>query len=755
MKFKNENDIYTFWEKSGFFKANPTSTNKPYSLLIPPPNLTGELHLGHAMQHSILEAVARFKRLQGFDVLLLPGVDHAGILFEATLDRELKKENLSKEKLGREEWLKKAWKFKEKIYQSVSGSWRMMGLSADWEREVFTLDPSPQKAVFEEFKTYWEKGLIYKGPYIVQWCPKCNTAIEDVELEYEERDEKLYYVKYFLDQHPASGKSHTEHIVVATARPETIFADVAIAVHPDSPFKKYVGMTAYIPAPLNPRGRQDHLGVIADERIDKNFGTGALKITPGHDALDYKIGLDNKLPIYHAVDKSGRMTELAGKLKGLKVEEARVKAVELLGETYIEKTEEYIHSVPVCERCKTVVEPLISDEWFVKVKEMAEDAVKIIKAGRIKFLPKNYAKILTDWLENIHDWCISRSLWWGHQIPVWYRDGKMRVSDKSPGPGWKQDEQVLDTWFSSGLWPMSTLGWPHFVLQRRTSRGKPFIALASEGKLSDKKPGLDPQLAKYYPWNFEISAPEIKFLWIARMIMLGQYFMDEVPFKTMFFHGMLRDLQGRKFSKSLGNGIEPTYLIEKWGVDATRMALYTYSIPGRDGRVSKEIMDERGKNYRNFATKIRNIAKFILELKPDQHVTASDSEAVLQKIASSSKTPRNDKVHMDDKRIRDELGRLIVKVTNNLERLELHLAVDEIYEFIWHKFADIYLEKSKARRKSAQPVLEYVLKTSLILLHPFMPFVTEELYQEFEDRKKSIMLENWPSFAKAPEGKPK
>jgi len=755
MKFKNENDIYTFWEKSGFFKANPTSTNKPYSLLIPPPNLTGELHLGHAMQHSILEAVARFKRLQGFDVLLLPGVDHAGILFEATLDRELKKENLSKEKLGREEWLKKAWKFKEKIYQSVSGSWRMMGLSADWEREVFTLDPSPQKAVFEEFKTYWEKGLIYKGSYIVQWCPKCNTAIEDVELEYEERDEKLYYVKYFLDQHPASGKSHTEHIVVATARPETIFADVAIAVHPDSPFKKYVGMTAYIPAPLNPRGRQDHLGVIADERVDKNFGTGALKITPGHDALDYKIGLDNKLPIYHAVDKSGRMTELAGKLKGLKVEEARVKAAELLGETYIEKTEEYIHSVPVCERCKTVVEPLISDEWFVKVKEMAEDAVKIIKAGRIKFLPKNYAKILTDWLENIHDWCISRSLWWGHQIPVWYRDGKMRVSDKSPGPGWKQDEQVLDTWFSSGLWPMSTLGWPHFVLQRRTSRGKPFIALASEGKLSDKKPGLDPQLAKYYPWNFEISAPEIKFLWIARMIMLGQYFMDEVPFKTMFFHGMLRDLQGRKFSKSLGNGIEPTYLIEKWGVDATRMALYTYSIPGRDGRVSKEIMDERGKNYRNFATKIRNIAKFILELKPDQHVTASDSEAVLQKIASSSKTPRNDKVHMDDKRIRDELGRLIVKVTNNLERLELHLAVDEIYEFIWHKFADIYLEKSKARRKSAQPVLEYVLKTSLILLHPFMPFVTEELYQEFEDRKKSIMLENWPSFAKAPEGKPK
>src|SRR3972149_5895677 len=419
MKFKNENDIYTFWEKSGFFKANPTSTNKPYSLLIPPPNLTGELHLGHAMQHSILEAVARFKRLQGFDVLLLPGEDHAGILFEATLDRELKKENLSKEKLGREEWLKKAWKFKEKIYQSVSGSWRMMGLSADWDREVFTLDPSPQKAVFEEFKTYWEKGLIYKGSYIVQWCPKCNTAIEDVELEYEERDEKLYFVRYKI------AGTKDEYIEVATTRPETIFADSGIAIYPNHPkFKKYVSKKAQIPlAPI----MSDFVPIFEDSRVEKKFGTGALKVTPGHDILDYQIGKDHDLKIRQVVDKKGRMTELAGeKLKSLKVNRAREKVIEILkNNNALASVKPYKHSVAICERCKSVVEPLISEEWFVKVDALAKGAIKAINAGKIKFLPKNYAKILVDWLSDIHDWCISRSLWWGHRIPVWYPSARL------------------------------------------------------------------------------------------------------------------------------------------------------------------------------------------------------------------------------------------------------------------------------------------------------------------------------------------
>ena len=736
--FENEKDIYDFWEKNNFFKSDPSSKKKAYSLLVPPPNLTGELHLGHAMQHSILDAVARFKRLQGFDVLLLPGVDHAGIAFEGTLDRELRKLNLSKQKLDREAWLKKAWEFKDQIYKSVSASWRMMGLCADWEKEVFTLDEGPRQAVYHAFKTFWEKGLVYKGPYIVQWCPRCNTAIEDVEMEYEERKEKLYYVKYFLDQHPVSDKSGTEHIVVATARPETIFADVAIAVHPDSPFKKYIGRTAYIPVPLSPRGRQDYLEVIADERVDKNFGTGALKITPGHDSLDYKIGLDNKLPIYHAVDKSGRMTELAGELKGLKVEEARVKSAELLGETYIEKTEEYIHSVPVCERCRTVVEPLISEEWFVKMDDLAKGAIKVIKEDKINFLPKNYSIILVDWLNNIHDWCISRSLWWGHRIPVWYPSTRsarslqqssgqagqvadIRVSLESPGPDWVQDGQVLDTWFSSGLWPMSTLGWPN------------------DWKMVNGKWKIE---NSYFPWDFEISAPEIKYLWIARMIMFSVYFTDQIPFKTMFFHGMLRDLQGRKFSKSLGNGIDPTYLIKNWGVDTTRMALYSYAIPGRDGRVSKAILDERGKNFRNFGTKLRNITRFILELAPEK--TDGSRFAV---DGSQFK-------HPDDKWIKKELDSLCARVTKHLEQIELHLAVDQLYEFVWHQFADVYIEKSKKRRLQAQSILEYVLKNVLILLHPFMPFVTEELYQKFDNREKSIMLESWPSFAKATDGKP-
>ncbi len=745
---ETEKNIYNFWEKSDFFRTDPLSEKKPYSILTPPPNLTGELHLGHAMQHSILDAVARFKRLQGFDVLLLPGVDHAGILFEATLDRELSKQNLTKEKLGREQWLKRAWKFKEEVYKSVSSTWRFMGLSANWSREVFTLDPGPQKAVFEEFKTYFERGLIYKGPYIVQWCPKCNTAIEDVELEYEERKESLYFVRYLIEG------TKDEYIEVATTRPETIFADSGIAVYPNHPrFKKYIGKRAHLPLGNWPG---DLIPIFEDKRVEKNFGTGALKITPGHDLLDYEIGKDHNLEIHQVVDKKGNLSALAGHgdqhfitkngakvygLEDLSVENGREATIEWLKKNdALVDIKPYKHSIAVCERCKSVVEPLISEEWFVKVDELAKGAIKVIKAGKIKFLPKNYTRVLTDWLSNIHDWCISRSLWWGHRIPVWYcqqcnlehdpfKEGAVEVSLERPNHPckicgdsyWEQDEQVLDTWFSSGLWPLSTLGWPFVPAQ-----GKPSDSV--QDKASDQKPNLDPQLAKYYPWDFELTAPEIKFLWIARMIMIGQYFMNDVPFKTMFFHGMLRDLKGRKFSKSLGNGIEPTYLIDKWGVDATRMALYTYSIPGRDGRVSREILDERGKNFRNFGTKIRNIAKFILELKPEKQ----------NKILEFK--------HHDDKWIKAQLDETIKLITKSLEEIKLHLASEQIYDFIWHKFADVYIENSKKRRGQAQPVLEYVLKTCLIILHPFMPFVTEEIYQKFDKREKSIMIETWPSL---------
>ena len=843
------------------FRANPKSKKPRHSLLIPPPNLTGGLHLGHAMQHAILDAVARFKRLQGYDVLLLPGVDHAGIQFEATFDKELKKKNLSKEKLGREKWLEMAWDFKEEVYKSVSSTWRFLGLSADWSREVFTLDEGPKRAVFEVFKNFYDKGLLYKGPYIVQWCPKCNTAIEDVEMEYEERREKLYYLKY-------------GPLVLATVRPETKFGDTAMAVNSKDPrYKKYVGREFEIETLAGKR----KMKIIADDAVDPKFGTGVIKVAPGHDFVDYEIGKRHNLPILQTINKQGRLTELAGKYAGMKVLEAReVMIPDLKKKGLLVKEEDYTHNVAVCERCKSVVEPLISEEWFVKVGTIAKEAITTINRDEIKFLPKNYEKILVEWLKDIHDWCISRSLWWGHRIPVWYcnpkdtkgrklgfaqnvvsqifagktktyrlRDhefkigdlvafensqsgkifgygtitdidkttvGKLFLNDPAHGAMYKrrsqliaafkrhypdreinnntpvliytykfstsnktrewcneiivslnkpkacpkcgnteivQDEQVLDTWFSSGLWPISTLGWPHFAESNSASRGKPSITLATEGK-----PDLDPDLKKYFPWDFEISAPEIKYLWIARMIMLSKYFTDKIPFKTMFFHGMLRDLQGRKFSKSLGNGIDPLDLINQWGVDATRMALYTYSIPGRDGRVSRELLDERCKNFRNFGTKMRNVARFILELRPSEDVIARNTSTSLR-VTKQSKDRHdpsngsrddNEKVMAkDDLLILDELNKTAKKVTANLEKIELHLAVEELYNFVWHSLADKYIEKSKERREDAQPVLEHVLKQVLILLHPFMPFTTEEIYQMFETKQKSILLERWPS----------
>jgi len=749
--FINEKEIYDFWENNGYFNADLKSQKPSYSLLMPPPNLTGELHLGHAMQHSILDAVARFKKLQGFNVLLLPGVDHAGIQFESTFDKKIAREKLSKQKLGQDKWLEEAWKFKDEVYKSVSHTWRFLGISADWSREVFTLDEGPRKAVFFAFKKFWEAGLIYKGPYIVQWCPKDNTAIENAEMEYEERKEKLYYVRYKIYE------KRDEYITIATVRPETIFADSGIAISPGNKlFSKFVGMHA-----INPLTNVD-LEIFEDKRVNKDFGTGALKITPGHDLLDYEIGKDHGLAIIHAIGKDGKMVAgITGDFAGRKVTEAREKSLEKLKELgALEKIENYTHSVSICERCKSVVEPLISEEWFLRVVDLAKEAVHVINTDKIQFLPKNYKKILVEWLDSIHDWCISRSLWWGHRIPVWYCDncntehktiGEYQVSLSKPIVNcrnclkrkWIQDEQVLDTWFSSALWPLSTLGWPNsenVVLGSATAPESDF------GRARMTNGSFDPILAKFFPWDFEITAPEIKYLWIARMIMLSKYFVNEIPFKTMLFHGMLRDLKGRKFSKSLGNGIEPQYLIDNWGVDATRMALYTYAIPGRDGRVSKTILDERGKNFRNFGTKLRNIARYILELKHGK-VTANDSDAAPYGTASTSQKlrSRND---VNNAWISDELTKTIRKVTSNLESLELHLAVEEIYEFVWHKFADRYIEDSKSDRVKAQPTLEHVLKQVLILLHPFMPFLTEELYQKFEVKRESIMMEDWPHLTR-------
>ncbi len=705
-KTKTEADWYKFWEKSGFFKADPKSDKKPYSLLMPPPNLTGDPHLGHAMQHAILDSLARFKRMQGYDTLLLPGVDHAGIQFEGTFTKLLAKENLSKYNLSREEWLKKAWQFRDDVYKAFHQTWSIFGISADWSREVFTLEEKVQTGVVEEFQTFWDQDLLYKGAYIVQWCPKCGTAIEDLEMEYEERKEKLYYINYLID-----GLPNPEYITIATARPETIAADVAIAIYPKHPkYAKFIGKKA-----INPF-TQTELPIIEDKRVEKDFGTGALKITPGHDLLDYEIGKDHNLAILHVVGKDGKITELDDHLKGLNIIEAREKAVGKLHELgLLDKAEDYSHSVPICERSKNAVEPLISEEWFIKMQPLADKALKHIK--EVGFAPKNYQKILTDWIEKIHDWSISRSLWWGHRIPVWYcqksnphhsvgKNQDLTISlnkptIKCPNCGsteWVQDDQVLDTWFSSGMWPMITLGWPK--------------------ETEDFK--------KYFPWDFEISAPEIRYLWIARMIMLSLWFKDQIPFKDMFFHGTLRAMDGKKMSKSLGNGIFPKDLIDQWGTDSTRMFLYSYAAPGRDGRLNRQIADERCKNFRNFGTKLRNIERFIVELKPEG---ADESEG---------------KEGLDDKNIKDELNQTITKVTSHLESFNLHLATEEIYDFLWHKFADVYIEKTKDRRAEAQPTLEYVFKTALELLHPFMPFITEELWQKLPHQGQSIMLAEWP-----------
>ena len=695
-----EEKWYKFWEDQGYFKADPDSSKKPYSLLIPPPNITGALHLGHAMEHSIMDAIARFKRMQGFDVLLMPGVDHAGIQFEGTLNKLLEKEGLSKQKLGREEWLKRAWQFKDESYKSVSATWRVMGLSADWSREVFTLDPKVAKAVLYEFQTFWDQDLLYKGAYIVQWCPKDQTAIEDVEVEYEERKEKLYFLKY-------------GPFTLATARPETKFGDTAMAVNPKDPrYKDDIGKEFEIETLTGKK----KMKLIGDDAVDPKFGTGVIKVTPGHSFVDYEIGKRHNLPIVHVIDKHGRLTEIAGKYAGMKVFEAREAMLpELREKGILIKVEEYVHSVPVCERCKTVVEPIISEEWFVKMKPLADKALKQI--NEINFVPKNYQKILSDWIKEVHDWCISRPLWWGYRIPVWYcskcnpnqeagKDKDMVISMEEPEKTcqrcsekhWVQDEKLLDTWFSSGLWPMATLGWPNET----------------------------PEFKKYFPWDFETSAGEIKYLWIARMIMLSVHFTNQIPFKNMFFHGMIRDLQGRKFAKSLGNGIDPNDLRQQWGTDATRMALYTYSAPGRDGRASKQTMDERAKNFRNFSTKLINLSKFIIDLKPSDAAKKSDFS------------------HEEDTQIIQYLNATIEKVTKNLEYYQLHLATEELYDFIWHKFADSYVEWSKKRRAQAQPCLEYVFRTSLELLHPFMPFITEELWQKLPHEGKSIMLAKWP-----------
>ncbi|MCG0275215.1 MAG: valine--tRNA ligase [Thermosediminibacteraceae bacterium] len=699
-----EEKWYKFWEENDFFRAKIERGKEPFTIVIPPPNVTGNLHLGHALNNTIQDILIRFKRMQGYPTLWLPGTDHAGIATEAKVKEQLAEEGLSKYDLGREKFLERVWAWKEKYGNTIVNQLKKLGASCDWSRFRFTLDEGLSRAVREVFVTLYEKGLIYRGDYIVNWCPTCKTTLSDIEVEHEERQDKLYYVKY-----PFSDGSG--YVTIATTRPETIMADTAVAVNPaDERYRAYIGKTVILPLV----GRE--IPIIADDYVDMEFGTGALKVTPAHDPNDFEIGLRHGLPMIKVLDEEGRMNENAGKFKGLDRYECRKAMIRELEEKgYMVKIEDLTHSVRKCYRCNTVVEPMVSKQWFVRMKPLAEPAIEVVKQGRVQFVPERFAKIYINWLENIHDWCISRQLWWGHRIPAWYcKDcGETIVSRETPakcskcgGSSLEQDPDVLDTWFSSALWPFSTLGWPDET----------------------------DDLKYFYPTTVLVTAYDIIFFWVARMIFMAMEFMKKEPFKYVAITGLIRDAQGRKMSKSLGNGIDPLEVIEKYGADTLRFALITGNTPGNDIRFSWE----KAEHSRNFANKIWNASRFVM----------------MNLEGFEPGEPELEKLSLKDRWILSRLNEVTREVTEFLEKFEVGMASQQVYDFFWSEFCDWYIEMAKidlygedeTAKKSTQRVLYTVLERVLRLLHPFMPFITEEIWQHLPHEGKSIMVSSWPEY---------
>jgi len=698
-----EQKWYEYWEKNGFFHAEVEKDKKPYTIVMPPPNVTGHLHLGHAMDNTLQDILIRYHRMKGYNTLWVPGTDHAGIATQAKVEEHLAKEGISKYDLGREKFLEKVWEWKHTYHARISKQLRMLGSSCDWDRERFTMDEGCSKAVREVFVRLYEKGLIYRGNYIINWCPKCHTTISDIEVEHKDTPGNLWHVRY-----PIKGETDA-YITIATTRPETILGDTAVAVHPDDErYTHLVGKTVILPIV----GRE--IPIIADSYVDPAFGTGAVKITPSHDPNDFEIGLRHNLPQIVVIDKAAKMTEEAGKYHGLDRYECRKQIVEdLKAQGYLVKVEEHNHAVGHCYRCDTVIEPLVSSQWFVKMKPLAEPAIEAVKRGDIKFVPERFTKIYLGWLENIRDWCISRQLWWGHRIPVWYCQdcGEMICASEDPAVCPKcsstrleQDPDVLDTWFSSGLWPFETLGWP------------------------DKTPELE----HFYPTSVLVTGRDIIFFWVARMIFTALEFMHKEPFKEVFIHGLILDAQGRKMSKSLGNGVDPIEVIEKYGADTLRFMLVTGNTPGNDLR----FQFERLEGTRNFANKIWNASRFVLMNLSDFKPSEEEPEYTLA-----------------DRWILTKYNETVDQVTNFLDKYELGEAARTIYEFIWSQFCDWYIELVKPRlygkespksKYTAQFVLNYVLTNTLKLLHPFMPFITEEIWQHLPEEGKTIMLTKWP-----------
>lgn len=700
-----EDRLYKEWMEKGYFHAEVDRNKKPFTIVIPPPNITGQLHMGHALDNTLQDILIRWKRMQGFCTLWLPGTDHASIATEAKIVEAMAKEGLTKEMIGREKFLERAWDWKKHYGGRIVEQLKKLGSSCDWERERFTMDEGLSRAVKEVFIRLYKKGLIYRGERIINWCPKCSTSISDAEVEYEEQQGNFWHIKYPV-------KDSDEYIIIATTRPETMLGDTAVAVHPeDERYKHLVGKMVVLPLVNR------EIPIIADEYVEKDFGTGAVKITPSHDPNDFEVGLRHNLPQIRVMNDDATMNENAGQYQGMDRYEARKQIVkDLESQGLLIKIEEHTHNVGTCYRCSTVIEPLISKQWFVKMKPLAEPAIEIVKNGTISFVPERFSKIYFNWMENIQDWCISRQLWWGHRIPAYYCQecGYMTVDydmpDVCPKCGSQrieQDPDTLDTWFSSALWPFSTLGWPDET----------------------------EDLKYFYPTDVLVTGYDIIFFWVARMIFSGVEHMGKEPFKYVFIHGIVRDSLGRKMSKSLGNGIDPLEIIDKYGTDALRFALTIGNSPGNDLRFS----DEKLESSRNFANKIWNASRFVL-MNFDESVDFSKVD--------------EGKFALPDKWIMSRVNTLVKEVTENLDKFELGIALQKIYEFIWDEFCDWYIELVKPRlydremegRLEAQYVLNYVLGTAMKLLHPFMPFITEEIYRHLINDDESIMISPWPEY---------
>lgn len=701
---KVEDNIYKFWIEGKYFHAEVDERKKPYTIVIPPPNITGQLHMGHALDETLQDILIRFKRMQGYEALWLPGTDHASIATEAKIVESMKKEGLSKEDIGREGFLDRAWKWKEKYGGRIIEQLKKLGSSCDWDRERFTLDEGCSKAVREVFVKLYEKGLIYRGERIINWCPHCKTSISDAEVEFSEQDSYFWHLRY-----PLSDK--TGYLELATTRPETMLGDTAVAVHPDDDrYKHLIGKTVILPLV------EKEIPIIADSYVKQDFGTGVVKITPAHDPNDFEVGLRHNLAIINVMTDEAIMNDKAGKYKGMDRYEARKAIVEdLKAGGFLVKIEPLKHNVGGCYRCSTTVEPRVSKQWFVKMEPLAKPAIKSVKDGEVKFVPSRFEKIYYHWMENIKDWCISRQLWWGHRIPAWYCQecGEVIVSKEEPSKcpkcnsgNLKQDEDTLDTWFSSALWPFSTLGWPNDT----------------------------DELKYFYPTSTLVTGYDIIFFWVARMIFSAIEHTGEVPFNTVFVHGLVRDSQGRKMSKSLGNGIDPLEIIDKYGADALRFSLATGNSPGNDMRFT----DEKLESSRNFANKIWNAARFI-------HMNVDE-------FSVKNELPKN--LSLEDKWIVSKLNSLIKDVTENLEKFELGIAVQKLYDFTWDVFCDWYIELAKTRlfsndesASAVRQVLLWVFTNILKLLHPFMPFITEEIWLSFPHDGDSIMISSYPLYS--------